>query len=88
VNKLFHCELPDSVKGKNDVQYKSIVVKLSTDLEFFNPLLSALNNLMLSEKKIAPKVFKMFNGGMISEFIDVRNYIIYSNSLIKIFYKK
>jgi len=77
VNKLFYCELPDSVKGKNDDQYKSVVLKLSIvfdDYEFFNPLVSILNTLMLSEKKIAPKVHKIFSGGMISEFIDVRNY--------------
>jgi hypothetical protein len=51
------------------------VVKISVIFEdikeFFNPLVSMLCTFVLSEKKIAPKVIKIFSGGIISEFIDV-----------------
>jgi hypothetical protein len=51
------------------------VVKISVifeeNFEFFDPLVSTLSTLVLSEKKIAPKVIKIFSGGIISEFIDV-----------------
>jgi len=55
------------------------VVKISIifeeNNEFFDPLVSMLSTLVLSEKKIAPKVIKIFSEGMISEFIDVSLFV-------------
>ncbi len=72
---MFYCELPDHLKQKCSDDYKSVVVKISIifeeNYEFFDPLISMLSTFVLSEKKIAPKVIKIFSGGIISEFIDV-----------------
>jgi hypothetical protein len=55
------------------------VVKISAifeeNKEYFDPLISMLSTLVLSEKKIAPKVIKIFSGGIISEFIDVSLFV-------------
>ena len=74
VNKLYFCSLPDNV-GK-DEQYSKVVFRMTTDIEeikqFRNEHHVLAINVIMSDKKITPKVLAVFAEGMIIEMVEVR----------------
>lgn len=85
------CELKDdtlkddTLKGRHQSGYHQVIVKVNGKMEvnFFNPLHSLVINILLAEKNMAPKVLGVFDGGIISEYIQVK--VVFCFQKLKVF---